>query len=107
MPDCINKGSYVAMVTGPGEARPGIQSTPTVKINGQDFDVHSTPDDLVAQVKAIVGDVPGLMSRAASPDSDRRRRGAVTVTADSPAEPATERGAAGRRGAHRRARCGC
>ena len=66
VPDCINKAKYVSMVEGLASAS-GIESTPTVKINGQEFDVNSTPDDLVAQVKAIVGDVPGLMSKPAAP----------------------------------------
>jgi protein-disulfide isomerase len=67
VPDCINKGKYVAMVQGLASASQ-IQSTPTVKINGQEFDVGtSTPDDLVAQIKAIVGDVPGLMSKPEAP----------------------------------------
>jgi protein-disulfide isomerase len=67
VPDCINKGKYVSMVEGLASAT-GIQSTPTVKINGQEFDVsNSTPDDLVAQVKTIVGDVPGLMTKPAAP----------------------------------------
>jgi protein-disulfide isomerase len=36
-----------------------ISATPTVRINGQDYQ-FSTPDALVAKVKEIVGDVPGL-----------------------------------------------
>ena len=40
MPDCINKGKYVSMVEGLASAA-GIQSTPTVKINGQEFDVST------------------------------------------------------------------
>lgn len=68
VPDCINKGKYVPMVQGLAQATQ-IQSTPTVKINGQDFAVTetTTPDDLVNQVKSIVGDVPGLMSKPAAP----------------------------------------
>ncbi len=67
VPECINKGKYVSMVEGLASAT-GIQSTPTVKINGQEFDLsNATPDDLVAQVKTIVGDVPGLMSKPAAP----------------------------------------
>jgi protein-disulfide isomerase len=64
VPDCINKGRYTAMVQGLAAAT-GIQSTPTIKINGQDYQV-STPDALVAEVKKIVGNVPGL-DGAASP----------------------------------------
>ena len=49
VPDCINKGKYVEMVEGLASAS-GIQSTPTVKINGQEFDIRATtPDDLVAR----------------------------------------------------------
>ena len=67
VPDCINKGKYVSMVEGLASAS-GIQSTPTVKVNGQEFDVStSTPEDLVAQIKTIVGDVPGLMSKPEAP----------------------------------------
>jgi protein-disulfide isomerase len=68
VPDCINKGKYVPMVQGLAQATQ-IQSTPTIKINGQDFAVTetTTPDDLVNQVKSIVGDVPGLMSKPAAP----------------------------------------
>ncbi|HEV7852706.1 MAG TPA: DsbA family protein [Mycobacterium sp.] len=68
VPDCINKGKYVPMVQGLAQATQ-IQSTPTIKINGQDFAVTATttPDDLVNQVKSIVGDVPGLMSKPAAP----------------------------------------
>jgi hypothetical protein len=40
-------------------AAAGIQSTPTIKINGQAYE-FSTPDALVAEVKKIVGNVPGL-----------------------------------------------
>jgi protein-disulfide isomerase len=58
VPDCINKGRYTAMVEGLAAAT-GIQSTPTIKINGQAYEV-STPDALVAEVKKIVGNVPGL-----------------------------------------------
>ena len=58
VPDCINKGRYTAMVQGLAAAT-GIQSTPTIKINGQAYEV-STPDALVAEVKKIVGNVPGL-----------------------------------------------
>jgi protein-disulfide isomerase len=58
VPDCINKGRYTAMVQGLAAAA-GIQSTPTIKINGQAYE-FSTPDALVAEVKKIVGNVPGL-----------------------------------------------
>ena len=56
--DCINKGRYTEMVQGLAGAT-GIQATPTIKINGQDYEV-STPDALVAEVTKTVGNVPGL-----------------------------------------------
>jgi protein-disulfide isomerase len=58
VPDCINKGRYVDMVKGLASAT-GIQSTPTVRINGEDYQ-FSTPEDFVNKIKSIVGDVPGL-----------------------------------------------
>ena len=68
VPDCINKGKYVPMVEGLASAS-AIQSTPTIKINGQDFDIsNKTPDDLVNEIKSIVGDVPGMMTRPAAPN---------------------------------------
>jgi protein-disulfide isomerase len=70
VPDCINSGRYVAMAQGLAQAT-GIDSTPTVKINGEDFAITETtkPDDLVNKVKSIVGDIPGLVAQppAASP----------------------------------------
>ena len=62
VPDCINSGRYVEMSQGLAEAT-GIQATPTIKINGQDYEV-STPDALVAEVTKIVGNVPGLEGAA-------------------------------------------
>lgn len=68
VPDCINKGKYVSMVEGLASAT-GIQSTPTVKINGEEFDISTkSPEDLVNQIKSIVGDVPGMMTRPAAPN---------------------------------------
>lgn len=58
VPECINKGTYVDMVGGLASAT-GIKSTPTVRINGEEYE-YSTPDALVAKIKEIVGDVPGL-----------------------------------------------
>jgi protein-disulfide isomerase len=58
VPDCIDKGRYTAMVSGLVAAT-GIQATPTVKINGQDYK-PTTPDALVAEIKKIVGNVPGV-----------------------------------------------
>lgn len=58
VPDCINSGKYIAKVTGEAAAAK-IRATPTIKINGEDYD-PSTPDALVGKIKEIVGDVPGL-----------------------------------------------
>ena len=58
VPDCINSGKYVSKVTGEAAAAK-ITATPTIKINGDEYD-PSTPDALVAKVKSIVGDVPGI-----------------------------------------------
>ncbi|MGH3675978.1 MAG: DsbA family protein [Mycobacterium sp.] len=66
VPDCINKGRYVEMVKGLAQAT-DISSTPTVRINGEDYK-YSTPDELVAKVKEIVGDVPGLMPAPPAPE---------------------------------------
>ena len=58
VPDCINSGKYLSKVTGEAGAA-HINATPTIKINGDEFD-PSTPDALVAKIKGIVGDVPGI-----------------------------------------------
>jgi protein-disulfide isomerase len=62
VPDCIRDGKYTPMVDGLATAG-GIHATPTVRINGQDYQ-WSTPDAFVAKIKEIVGDVPGLDSAA-------------------------------------------
>jgi protein-disulfide isomerase len=67
VPDCINKGTYVELVQGMAAAT-NIRSTPTVRINGEDYE-YSTPDALVAQIKEIVGDVPGLNTPVPAPAS--------------------------------------
>lgn len=67
VPDCIRNGRYVDMVKGMAEATE-IRATPTVRINGDDYDL-STPDALVAKIKEIVGDVPGLDGAAPAPAS--------------------------------------
>ena len=73
VPDCIKSGKYTSMVDGLATAA-GIHATPTVRINGQDYQ-WSTPDALVAKIpKEIVGDVPGL-------DHGCDPSGAVTVAA--------------------------
>jgi protein-disulfide isomerase len=63
VPDCIKAGKYTPMVDGLAAAA-GIHATPTIRINGQDYQ-WSTPDALVAKIKEIVGDVPGLDTAAA------------------------------------------
>lgn len=65
VPDCINKGRYTEMSQGLAGAT-GIQATPTIRINGQDY-TPTTPDALVAKVKETVGDVPGLTAVPAAP----------------------------------------
>jgi protein-disulfide isomerase len=58
VPDCINSGKYLSKVSGAAAAA-NVHSTPTIKINGQEYQ-WSTPDALVAKIKEIVGDVPGI-----------------------------------------------
>jgi protein-disulfide isomerase len=58
VPDCINSGKYLSRVAGEAAAA-HINATPTIKINGQDYE-PSTPDALVSKIKSIVGDVPGI-----------------------------------------------
>jgi protein-disulfide isomerase len=58
VPDCITSGKYLSKVTG-AAAADKINATPTIKINGTDYE-PTTPDALVAAVKQIVGDVPGI-----------------------------------------------
>ena len=72
VPDCINKGRYTEMAQGLAKAAT-INSTPTMRINGEDYE-SPTPDDLVAKIKEIVGDVPGLMSAPPNPEPTRRAR---------------------------------
>jgi len=62
--DCINNGTYTAVVAGMAEAT-NVAHTPTVRINGQDYEL-STPDALVATIKEIVGPVPGIDAPATS-----------------------------------------
>ncbi|MBB2991459.1 protein-disulfide isomerase [Mycolicibacterium iranicum] len=65
VPECINNGTYVDLVGGLAGAT-GIKSTPTVRINGEDYQ-YSTPEALVAKIKEIVGDVPGLEAAPPAP----------------------------------------
>lgn len=61
VPDCINSGKYTDMVKGLAEAA-GVTSTPTIKINGEDWawGSNTTPQDLVNSIKEIAPDLPGL-----------------------------------------------
>ena len=58
VPDCVKSGRNSDMVDGLAKAT-GITATPTVKINGENYE-YSTPDALVAKIKEIAGNVPGL-----------------------------------------------
>lgn len=60
VPECVDKGTYDDMVKGLAAAA-GINSTPTIRINGEEYS-PTTPDALVAKIKEIVGDVPGLQA---------------------------------------------
>ena len=62
VPECIKDGKYLPMVNGLVVAT-GIHATPTVRINGQEYQ-WTTPQDFVAKIKEIVGDVPGIDSAA-------------------------------------------
>jgi protein-disulfide isomerase len=63
VPECIKDGKYLPMVDGL-VASAGIHATPTVRINGQDYQFTTNPEDFVAKIKEIVGDVPGIDSAA-------------------------------------------
>ncbi|OBK29853.1 hypothetical protein A5634_17525 [Mycobacterium asiaticum] len=63
VPDCINSGKYISKVTGLAAAN-DIRATPTVRINGEEYH-PSTPDALVAKVRELVGNVPGMDEAAA------------------------------------------
>jgi protein-disulfide isomerase len=58
VPQCINSGKYSDMVNGLAAASK-ISATPTIRLNGEDISPAS-PEDLIAKVKAVVGNVPGL-----------------------------------------------
>jgi protein-disulfide isomerase len=71
VPDCINSGRYLPLAEGLAAATK-VTGTPTIRINGDDFPISgpngpAKPEDLVAKVKAIVGDVPGLTAAPAAP----------------------------------------
>ncbi len=63
--DCINGGKYTDMVGGLAAAAK-ITATPTIRLNGEEISVQ-TPDELVAKVKEIVGEVPGLAPAVVTP----------------------------------------
>jgi protein-disulfide isomerase len=65
VPNCINSGRYTEMVKELASAT-GVNATPTIRINGEDYD-PTTPDALVAKIKEIVGEVPGLEAVAPAP----------------------------------------
>lgn len=85
VPDCIDKGTYEEMVQGMAEATK-ITATPTVRINGEDYE-YSTPDALIAKIKEIVGEVPGLDGAAPAPAPAPAAPAAAPV----PAVPAAPR----------------
>ncbi len=90
--DCINKGKYVPMVQGLAAAT-GIQSTPTIKINGEEFAITEAtkPDGVGGQGQGDRRRCPRPDDRARCAQSDAAGWGrTVTVTADSPAEASTE-----------------
>lgn len=63
VPDCINSGKYIGKVTGLAAANK-IRATPTVRINGTEFE-RTSPAALVAKVRDIVGNIPGMDEAAA------------------------------------------
>jgi protein-disulfide isomerase len=65
VPECINSGRYEEMAGGLAAAT-GVNSTPTIRINGEDYS-PSRPEELVTKIKEIVGDVPGLEAVAPAP----------------------------------------
>ncbi|ORB86247.1 hypothetical protein B1987_23545 [Mycobacterium kansasii] len=65
VPECINSGKYLSWVGGLAAAA-NVHATPTVKINGTEYE-WSTPEALVAKIKEIVGDIPGMDTAATTP----------------------------------------
>ncbi|CAN5485136.1 DsbA family protein [soil metagenome] len=65
--ECVTSGKYDDMVGGLASAAK-ITATPTLRLNGEDITVQ-TPAELIAKVKEIVGDVPGLAAPATPPAS--------------------------------------
>jgi len=58
VPECINSGKYDDMVKGLAAASK-ITATPTIRLNGTDIS-PATPEELIAKVTKIVGQVPAL-----------------------------------------------
>jgi hypothetical protein len=85
VPDCINSGRNVDMVNGIAAAS-NVNATPTILINGEDYK-FSTPDALVAKIKEIVGDVPGLVSAPAAADPSPPGGAPPAPPAAVPAQP--------------------
>jgi hypothetical protein len=77
VPECINSGRYTKMTEGLAGAVE-INATPTVRINGEDFE-YSTPDALVAKITEIVGELPGASAQPVAP--------APTAPGQAPAAP--------------------
>lgn len=77
VPECINSSRYVEMADGLAAAT-NVTGTPTVRINGEDYK-PTTPDALVAKIKELVGDVPGLGAAPAA--------AAPTAPASAPTAP--------------------
>lgn len=65
VPECINNERYAEMAKGLAAAT-DVNSTPTVRINGEDYR-PTTPDALIAKIEEIVGNVPALDAGAPPP----------------------------------------
>lgn len=91
VPDCINSGRYTQMAQGLAAAT-NVNSTPTIRINGEDYS-PTTPDALVAKIKEIVGDVPGLQAAPPAQAPAGQAPAAQAPAAPAPAAPAPAPGA--------------
>jgi protein-disulfide isomerase len=69
VPDCVNNEKYAAMVKGLAKAS-SVNGTPTIRINGQDYEPTENPNDLIAKIEEIVGNVPALDAGAPPPNAD-------------------------------------
>ncbi|TGD88044.1 DsbA family protein [Mycolicibacterium sp. CH28] len=85
VPQCINSGKYNDRVDGLAAATK-ITATPTIRLNGQDISPAS-PDDLIAKVKAVVGNVPGLAPAPAAPAPAGETPAAPAPAAPAPVTP--------------------